>query len=413
YTGGPYPITNRPLADPPTVIYIAADYETYERPYTLAMVGEQVNAELGDRRQVEARTVWLPVVQEAATDAFSFDGGSLSSRKSWKGLIFRSGNYPDKCGEVSPENLRAIVASFPSGGVPVLSEHDDSLIGLAMHADGTRLTRVWTANGDTELHGEIETPGWLDYALRDIKKSVSIGLGYTKDFLREISLVLNPRISDAAVFAGRAAIAFSATPAFQTLRSAHPGPAQQIVTLATAPDPAPARSTGQGNLPMNFRAKLSKAWSFLTPEQRAEIGLTEAEINDPANFATAPEIEIDPATKARIARLESDNAASKKIAATQAAHTFYADMLQAAKVVPAQKDALIALYTNLVPEGPSFSDTGESVVSTGEQALRDLLKAFPAKFSTSHVIPVAPEDAANPYALTPEAARKALGVGKN
>jgi hypothetical protein len=278
YMPGPWPITVRPFAEPPSVIYQAADGKTYERPMTLEIVGDALNAVLGERKEVEARTVWVPVDADLAP-AFNFSG-DLSKPTTWKGLIFRAGKYPDKGCEFSSDDLAQFVANFPEGGVPVMSEHEDSLLGVAMDRHGARLVRIWTENGGSELHGEFRSPGWLDAALEGMRKTVSVGIDFAAKTLREISLVLNPRVVDAAVFA----LNFSRSPEFAALPSAEQTAFRDLAQGPETPAPAPARAF-QDTSTMNFNQKVKAAVSLLTPEQRAQVGLTDAELDNAANFA--------------------------------------------------------------------------------------------------------------------------------
>lgn len=415
YTPGPWPITLKLLSDPMTVIYVAGDSETYERPFTIEeMEDGSPNAILGQRRQVEARTVWLPVVEAQA--AFAFDGGPFGTRKTWSGLIFRAGNYPDKGVNVTSEDLKAIVAGFPSEGVPVMSEHTDSLIGTAMQKDGACLKRVWTANGGTELHGEIETPGWLDYALREVTKSVSVGLDATKQFLHEISLVLNPRVADAAVFA--AALTFTASPEFIDFRRDRPEAAAAITNLAhKATKQAPASRAGQGDPQMTFRNKIGVLWSSLTPEQRVASGLTDAEMNDATNFAAEKETELPEPFRTQFNDMARRQNETELAGVRQAATVVFNQLLQSErKVTPAMRADFETTYIGLMrgKDGFVFA-SGIPQETDAAKAFRNLFKELKPLFRDGEQLPVefkdkteTPTEAEASYTA---AGKQAAGVG--
>jgi hypothetical protein len=353
YTPGPYTITLKPLGA--LAIYIGADGQTYQRPYTLAIDGERVVATVGERVAVESRTLWVPLEDASAEAAFTFSG-TLAERKTWKGRIFRAGSYPDKCGDVTPAHLREIVRNFPAGGVRVMSEHEESLIGMAMADDGARLVRVWTESGDSELHGEMAVPGWLAFGLRNIKKSVSVGLTAMKNGLREISLVLNPRVADAAVFA------FAQTPAFNQFAEAHPA---LEATLRRYKDAPMHNKT-------SLKDRVKALFSRVPADQRGD--LTEAELD--AHFSETPAVAgttppppppVDSGLAQRVQQLESQIAEREAQFATQQrrhdALSFYEGLLQGGRAVPAQRDQIVAEF-----EAASIADASLNFSATDERS---------------------------------------------
>ena len=409
YAPGPWPITVRPFAEPPTVIYQAADGKTYERTLSLEIEGEALNCVPGERREVESRTVWVPV-DAATAPAFSagqsFEGHTIKS-----GLIFRAGSYPDKGVTITNDDIRRIVKSFPPEGVPLMSEHEESLIGKAMEEDGARVLRVWSEKNDTELHGDVRYPNWLAYGLRKLRNCVSVGLKAAKDGLRELSLVLNPRIVDAALFRREAAYAFSSTPKFNDFAARHPREAALLaVEAAKAHNPVPPRREDRN--PMNPIITFLRG---LTPEQKAAAGITDDQI-DALGVADAKGCPTfsDPEAEARMAALESQIEAQQAAWRAEAAVRFYADQLQARKVVPAQREQTIALYTHAAQadakSGATFGQDGPAVA-----ALKKYFDDSPALFHGQQAIPNAnsrPTDGngGGRFAMTPERARKVLGI---
>lgn len=366
YYSSPYPITLQLLEAPYKVIYWGADNKSYARAFTLTVdESDTITIELGERVEVESRTVWLPLDGAAPVmAAFVFSGDSFTERKSWKGLIFRAGIYPDKCGEITADHLRQIVANFPTDGVPILDSHEeDTFMSNLLAVDGAKLSRVWTENNDTELHGELDVPGWLAYAARKVAKKVSIGLTQMLNGARELSLVLNPRVVDAAVFQRDAALAFSMTPAaISKVRESKPGLAQQITELAKATKEAPATPPGPGVTNMNFKQKVRALFAGLTAEQKAGSGLTDAEMNDDANFTAAP-----PAP-------DVTHLAFARSRATEVFNT----LLQERKVTPAMKPAFLQTFTSLLKAegngGINFSQSDGSIVE-GE-SVKQFLEMF-------------------------------------
>lgn len=112
-----------------------------------------------------------------------------------RGLIFRSGAYPDKGITVSPSMLRSAAAAFTP--CPVNLEHAPSVLDGSL---GT-LKSVSVNDAGTELYGEYEEPTWLSEVLGSIKREVSIEWNFAKKTICGMALVLSPRITDAALFA--------------------------------------------------------------------------------------------------------------------------------------------------------------------------------------------------------------------
>jgi hypothetical protein len=111
-----------------------------------------------------------------------------------KGLLFRSGDYPDRDFAITNEELRAAAASFQP--VAVNLEHKASVL------DGNLGTlRKVEFSADGALTGEYEEPTWLGQILGDTPRKISLEWDRAKKTICGMALVLSPRISEAAVFA--------------------------------------------------------------------------------------------------------------------------------------------------------------------------------------------------------------------
>lgn len=350
YNGGPWAIDMRLMAEPKAVIYQAANGDTYERTFSLEIEGETVNAVLSQQRsKVEPRTVWIPV---PGTGSFSI------STKGWTGRIFRAGEYRERGLSFSTDDLAGMVAKFPAEGVPIQTEHINTVWDIALKDSGAKLARIWTENGGTELFGEFLVPGWAKEALDKIKKTVSVGLTSTFDALREVSLVLNPRVEDALIFS--MATAFKADPSFTAFASAHPAAAATIATVAkTAPDPA---------TPMNPQQIKEAAWTTFSADPK-NAGVTREEFE--AAFSKTPE---PPAKSTEDPVLRAEIDAIKRQMNQQA--EFTADQQD-------ESDALKFYRDNIEKYGPANEEKARADFSLRRRLDRLSAKASGAQFSAN------------------------------
>lgn len=113
-----------------------------------------------------------------------------------RGLLFRSGEYPDKDFSLSPKELKKVAKRF---GDPILidSEHERSIF------DGKlgRLVSVEANEDGTELHGVVAIPKWLDPILMGAGGKVSAAFDRATKALVGLALTINPRVTDAALMA--------------------------------------------------------------------------------------------------------------------------------------------------------------------------------------------------------------------
>jgi hypothetical protein len=112
-----------------------------------------------------------------------------------EGKIFEAGSYPDKEFELSPEELQAVAATFVP--VPIDLEHTPTVLDGKM---GTLQSVRVSPDGRT-LFGTVALPRWLDSLLNDGERKVSCAFHKLSKRLLKLSLVINPRVNDAALMA--------------------------------------------------------------------------------------------------------------------------------------------------------------------------------------------------------------------
>lgn len=204
--------------------------------------------------------------------------------------LFRAGDYGKK-GKYESADLHRMAANFPASGVPIKDTHieKDTYMNELLKRHGAKVSRVWVTDDGQELHGAVNVPAWLDEGTRsvDLAKRLSVGLTPDGASLREVSLLLRPHVADAQVFEADMARAFALSDDFTAADEETRAAVLALAPEPKNPAPAPARTEGTETT-MTFQEKSKAGLALLTPEQRASVGLTEADIANPLNFA-APE----------------------------------------------------------------------------------------------------------------------------
>jgi hypothetical protein len=237
------------------------------------------------------------------------------------------------------------------------------------------LTSVSLSESGEELYGEVEIPRWLHDAIGDapIKSSLS----WDRESMQIVgnALVLEPRVEDAALMSAYTAftasqpnadpptvVAPATTPAEDISAEAAIGFWSTVRALMTGQDPKPP-SVVPGTVPPPQAAT-------------APTGAEEA----PVSFAESEEYK---AMQATIAALTADNTAraareqarERDIIAERAA-TFADAEINALRAVPAERDGLVAAFTDAAtddsstPRTVTFSVNGEQKEGSRVDALR-------------------------------------------
>lgn len=141
---------------------------------------------------------------DATSVAMSKDAPQMVIRR---GLLFRSGDYPDKEFSMTPDELIAAAQMFE----PVENELEHFFTrGEKSILDGQ--LGKWisaTASEDGELYGEVMVPEWLDPLWEKAGRKVSVVWDRATKLPSRLGLVLNPRVPDAAVMSAYTAFTAS------------------------------------------------------------------------------------------------------------------------------------------------------------------------------------------------------------
>jgi len=167
---------------------------TYKRTYSISSDGVVT---LGDPQKVVQKTVYEPVKVAATYSVATF--GATTNWVIKEGKLFEAGFFPDKNFDLLPDELESAVARWQvaGGATPVDIEHIPTVLsGKLGHVQD-----VWVGEDGISLFGKVAIPTWLDTAMDGEELRVSATWDRTTKDLVGLALVLNPRITDAAVMA--------------------------------------------------------------------------------------------------------------------------------------------------------------------------------------------------------------------
>jgi hypothetical protein len=179
-------------------IYSNDSYSTklYQQSYSIDAATNEVT--LGDAVEVIERMEYVPIVVSA-----SFDGAAtFSDDQAWierEGIIFRCGDYPDKGFSLNATEADAAISAFRPVNLEL--EHFDT---AGRHSIFTgrlgQLTTLWR-DGD-HIKGKVKVPG-------EAGRKISAVWDKSTKQLRDTGagLVLNPRVSEAALMSAFATFA--------------------------------------------------------------------------------------------------------------------------------------------------------------------------------------------------------------
>ena len=116
----------------------------------------------------------------------------------WRtGLIFESGNYPDKKFKMTPAELKKAASEFKPAELDVEHLRQSPLDGRI-----GRLEYVQASEDGTKLYGSVRMPAWFhDNVYKDQPLKVSCTWSRDKKELKKLALTLTPRVSDAVLMA--------------------------------------------------------------------------------------------------------------------------------------------------------------------------------------------------------------------
>lgn len=321
----------------------------YRRTYT---IGKDNAVTLGSPELVMMRSVYEPVAtmaEFALDDAAEFAGNEVIRT----GKIFEVGEYQDRNFALTEQEADDAIAAFS----PVNNdlEHKSTIL------DGKlgRLESVWRHGKD--IMGKVAVPKWLNEVVGTDPIKTSLAWNIASKRIVGNGLVLHPRVKDAQLIA-----AFSA--------ATNQGGSTVMPQTATKPD----KKTGLLDW---LKAKFADGDR---PEGLEEADLTRVEFNDEEPATGAAPVTQPAQDQTQFAQAQATITSQGQTIEglqgallTNGAEAFFAAALRENKVVPAEKDALIAQFKQAALDDAKeasvacFSATGEIHVGSRLKALRE------------------------------------------
>jgi len=342
------------------------------------------------------------------------------------GLLFKAGNYEDKGYSMTPDELRAAVEQFTPVSVDL--EHTPTVLSGKLG----RVESVALSADGTSLMGTVALPDWLDGLIADGQRKVSCTWDRATKTLSGLALVLNPRIEEAAIFAGFSAATVEAAPGSVTTPPAdfaaprhdtyHGQDALQGVHDMAARSGAicSADNATTHPYPMFAAAHEVKAMQMIhdhaiahgakcsaMPKQAAMSAEKEEPVQDEKKFmdhvrafftgdpasVKGYNVDVDqqgkvtaftesptPAPKvedsAEFKAMQADNSRLKAEKITGDAASFADGLVRESKLLPAQRDALVAAYIQSAKADAATFAAGDQTPTL--DALKALYAAAPA-----------------------------------
>lgn len=307
-----------------------------------------------------------------------------------RGPIFKLGDYPDKRFALTADEAQQAIAAFQP--VPIDSEHKGSVFdGKLGELQAVEL------RGDI-LHGAIAVPQWLHDLFPDgapIPVSTTWSRGPQKQIIG-LALAKNPRVSEAAMMAAFSASEGASTDDLttfnddlaeflskrhSTLDQKHLDAAHDALVKGGAT--CPGTATMHKETPMDEERQSFLKWLFGGAVKPAEIttaGFTAAEQSARAS------VPVD--DSAEVARLKAELAKAAAARITSDATHFAESQIAAHKALPAEREAIIAAFTQAAQDDGQHGAVtfADGKTSSRVEQLTAMFAARPAHTLTTELI---------------------------
>lgn len=358
------------ICDLTTTRVIYQDYQSdryYSRSYSIDAKTNAVT--LGKAEEVRQRTTYETVAPASFNlEPDSATTGELVLRS---GKLFEIGDYPDKQFSLDlDEAQQAIAAFYP---VPVDLEHRSTPL------DGKlgQLQHVALADDNRTIVGTVALPKWLDEALGDAARRVSLTWNRATKTIAGIALTNTPRVADAALFA-----AFSDATG-ETIPT--PTFTEEPDRMETTPAQKPARFP-------RLQALIASLLPSGSQDAAASLVAAFADEEPAAQPANDQAAAFSQAATEQIAQLQQQLAAERRQRIENDAAAFATEQIAANKATPAEREALVAAFAQAATDDQAhglvtFSDADGNTGSRSRQdGLRAIYDARPAHQLTEELV---------------------------
>lgn len=342
-----------------TAVYAVEAEDGSVRYYQVGyeMSGQTVKV-LGPAVEVERRTEWVVVrgPEFSAAHVSELPDGSVEIVT----RLFELGDYPDKGFSLNEEEADDAVAAVNEQGAGVEIEHQRSVFTRADRFGVGRLVKAW--RDGRALFGVVRFQPWVRQALKGEQPSVSLGFTAQPKRIREVSLVLSPRIESAGLLAAFA--------------EASAGPRRGPVGMDLLTN---IRNLLRGAPPDQQRQAVKAVAAEFDAAPQAEPSVSMSEIEQIVQREIA-------AFRSELAHVASQGTADQ---VARAVADFRAEAVASRRATPAAADALAKAYeAALLADGGgrvTFSH-GRVVEGPAAQAVRAALAAMPKLAFTEEAV---------------------------
>lgn len=278
-----------------------------------------------------------------------------------------------------------LINSFdPKTGVEFNSEHWFSVFDGAMG----KITKVWKgkdSEGNPALMGQWNEPEWINLALKDKPRKVSVEIMLWSKKLSGIALVRHPAVHDAELKSAFSDWSHEQPERQETIdldaivdNNQHAGNGELGFSVSDNPHSNPVQKQ-EKSMNKGILTGFKSMFSGLSDEEKAAVK-AELEGGQPAQFSAAQMAVIPPEVQKTIdelkefkdnaesqARIAAQNAAQQKVFSAQADATKWADKaIKAGKFSAAERAKMEAAYLYFSTDPRSAENGGMIAFSTKE-----------------------------------------------
>lgn len=327
-----------------------------------------------------------------------------------RGPIFRVGAYPDKQFSLTTDEAQRAVAAFRP--VDIDSEHRASIFDGKLGQ-----LRAVDLRGDV-LYGEMAVPQWLHNLFPDEPIPVSTTWHREKKQIIKLALASNPRVTDAAMMAAFSDATFARHDTFegqQAMQELHDHAARhgavcnapakmhsahEVSAMQKVHDTTIAHGATCNSIPNRMAAMSANKETSMDEERQSILQwlfgggkkptteIAPAAFDVSGELLTARRIEIPRDQADEVARLKAELAKANAARITSDATHFADAQITAHKALPAEREAIIAAFTQAAQDDGQHGAVtfADGKTSSRVEQFKAMFAARPAHTLTTELI---------------------------